>query len=274
MNPETIFVQTDPLFNLPLYSLAELAYQGRLQTTFVQRVFLRNIESNHPIDDRRLMFGGDLAANTKPEAAFGQTASAVVRMCMLEAVNIPRALWPKRKQKSQTRNEGKLNKEILHPLPPPVNPFRLAINKKQAMHYWSKYDQLYPHFRIQHEVSQVAFNAQASIPGMMLIFRENFTEVIEISTTFTARQRRGKVFHSYVHVACIVRRIIDRGEIDGKFTQDLKFLLQPQEVRNERFKNMMEEFKKKIGFEPLSDGLSDLEIDEEVEQDENAEFYQ
>ena len=94
MNQETIFVQTDPAFNIVLESLRELKNQNRLQESHVQAATLTNIESNDDDEDRRFMFGGKKKALAK--SAFGRTASAVVRMCMLEAAGVPRDLpWPK-----------------------------------------------------------------------------------------------------------------------------------------------------------------------------------
>ena len=101
MNPDTIFVQTDPAFNIVLQSLKELRDQNRLQETHVQAATLTNIESNDDDEDRRLMFGGE--REELANSAFGRTASAVVRMCMLEVAGVPRSLWPKVAHGSQNR---------------------------------------------------------------------------------------------------------------------------------------------------------------------------
>ena len=120
--------------------------------------YLLKMESNDKSDDRRLMFGGDrLKANTNPNTAFGQVASAVVRMCMLVTVNVkPRRLWPEMRTSPKRRNREKLNQEIF------IQPtFCLAnSNKEVARRYWSKYDQLYPHFVI--EQSQGGLHQYAS----------------------------------------------------------------------------------------------------------------
>jgi len=231
---ETIFVQTDPAFNIVLHSLAELRGQNRLRVTHHQAATLRNIESNDDNEDRNLMFGGEKGKLTN--SAFGRTASAVVRMTMLEAAGVRRSLWPSVGSNTSRRNKANLQ----NPLAPQPRLFSLANDTSAARRYWSKYDQLYPHFRIEHEVSQVNLNSQVSIGSMMLIFRSNFTEVIEITTTFTATPRENQQFDSYIYVICIVREIsesTEEGE-DGKFTRELKKLMVPVEIEEQYFEEM------------------------------------
>ena len=109
MNQETIFVQTDPAFDIVLQSLLELRNQERLQVMNLQAATLTNIESNDDNEDRRIMFGGEIEAYAN--AAFGRTASAVVRMCMLEAAGVPRHLWPAIGPNAGRRNRAKLPSE-------------------------------------------------------------------------------------------------------------------------------------------------------------------
>ncbi|XP_078354147.1 uncharacterized protein LOC144638763 [Oculina patagonica] len=250
MYPETIFVQTDPAFNVVLEALTELRNQNRLPVMHYQTAFLENIESNDESDDRRLLFGGETEAYAN--AAFGQTASAVVRMCMLEAAGVPRALWPRMSPTSERRNKAKLNQQVfLQPI------FRLATNRPAARRYWCKYDQLYPHFLIEHEVSQVANNVQVSISSMMFIFRNNFTELVEITTTFTATPRGEQEFNSYIHVTCIVRQITEGN--DGESTKQLKMLVQPVHIQDNYFKEMTK-VKEAKDLEKLPDALIELKV--------------
>ena len=85
MEGETVFVQTDPTFKVVLAVSTELKNQNRLHVTRLQTACIEDIESNDKREDHRLVFGGERAANMA-FVSFGQTASAVVRMCMLEAV--------------------------------------------------------------------------------------------------------------------------------------------------------------------------------------------
>ena len=254
MNPETIFVQTDPAFNVVLDCLNELTQQDRLEVIHMQTASLENIESDN--DNDAHIFGGKVPAIAKK--AFARTASAVVRMCMLEAVGVARNSWPGIGRNAQRRNEDNLNQECLIP---PL--FRLANDRATATRYWSRYDQLYPHFRVEHEISRVNIDTLANMPSMMLIFR-GFTEVIEITTTFTATPRGDQQFDSYVHVICIVRKIKE-GE-DGKFTERLKELMQPVEIQNEYIAKMTK-VKKVEDLESLLDALGKLEIKGEEDKD-------
>ena len=156
-------------------------------------ISFQDIESNNRSDELRLKFGG--------RYGFARTASSVLRMCMLAATNINPGLWPTIGSYSQARNVAKMVVE-------PGLPFSLANNQLDARKYWSKYDQLYPHFLIEQAIQSASFNTLIRLPSMMFIFRSvgNLTEVIEINTTFTAiRRPLTDFFKSYIHVTCIVR---------------------------------------------------------------------
>ena len=124
-------------------------------------------------------------------------------------------------------------------------------NRSAGRRYWSKCDQIYPHFRIEDEISQVDLNEQISLPSMMLIFRGNFTEVVEITTTFTATPTGEKQFDSYIHVNSIVHKIAiftEEGNY-GKFTRQLKELMFPVEIQGEYFEEM-KKVEKETGLTP------------------------
>ncbi|XP_067049070.1 uncharacterized protein [Acropora muricata] len=254
MNQEFIFVQTDPAFNVVLYCLKELGDQNRLQVTHYQWAHLTNIESNDDDEDRRFMFGGE---NLPPNHAFGRTASAIVRMCMLEAAGVPKKLWPLPDKNAAKRNKAKLHKSFGISL----LGFCLASTKKITTHYLSKYDQLYPHFRIEDKVDEVDLDTPVSIPSMMLIFRGNFTEVVEITTTFKATAKGNQQFESYIHVTCIVREISTKEGNDGRFTQLLKELMHmvPVEVQEKYFEDMTK-VKAKEDLPDLCDAFARLEV--------------
>lgn len=251
MNQEFIFVQTDPAFNLVLYCLKELGDQNRLQVTHYQLAELIDIESNDANEERKFMFGGKTLDATH---AFGRTASAIVRMCMLEAAGVPKKLWPLPDKNAAKRNKAKLHKSLGIP---PLD-FCLATTERIATHYLSKYDQLYPHFRIEDEVREADLNTQISIPSMMLIFRGNFTEVVEITTTFKAMPKEDQQFDSYIHVTCIVRKISTKEGNDGKFTRLLKELMVPVEIQEEYFEEMTKVTKKEEALQQVNDAFDRL----------------
>ena len=223
MEGETIFVQTDLAFHAVNLALTELRDQHRLHVTHSQIASIDDIESNDEQEDHRLRFGGQNAPITARES-FSRTASEIVPMCMLEAVGINRDLWPQiGNTVSNARNQDKLQREVfIHPL------FSLATDDWTAIHYWLKYCQLYPQFRIRNTVQYLNINGQGSMPSMMLIFRNNATEVIEITTTFNATPSEENHFSSYVSVICQVRNI-SQGE-DGPHTTHLKKLMQTSNI--------------------------------------------
>lgn len=221
MDDVFIFVNIDPLFNFALHVLRALNDQERLEITNVQRAYLDDsIQSDDEND--KFKFGGKNAANIKSSAsAFGKTASAVFRMVMLHAVQIEERVWPVLGKHSNRRNKGSLQFEVLSPN---GKPFKLLDNsdKRIARMYWSAYDRAFPHFLIESKVLESADNENtANFSNMMLIFRNNFSEVIEITTnadaTMNLRPQDG-TFTSFVHVLCIRREIKPiEGNEDGSF---------------------------------------------------------
>ena len=256
MNEETIFVQTDPAFNVVLQSLRELGNQRRLEVTHFQTASLESIESSNEAGK----FGGQ--HKNRANAAFGQTAYAVVRMCMLEAVGVPRSEWPKLSGNTDSRNRAKLQHQVIRgPL------FNLAIVRDVAEHYWSKYDHIYPHFWIENKVRQVAINRQVSMPSMMLIFRRNFTEVVEITTTFTATPRGDQRFDSHIFVICMVRKITAESSVerpDGECTKVLKKLMKPVHI-SDAYYTKMKELKEGDDLNGVLDVLPKLSLNDETE---------
>lgn len=259
---ETIFVQTDPAFNLVLNSLNELRNQNRLVVTYFKTASIQNIQSNQEGEDRRFLFG---SANESCVQMFARTASSVLRMCMLKATNVDAVFWPTMGPRSQRRNMANLVSEVLMD-----GNFHLADNRRDARRYWSRYDHQYPHFLIEETMDFVGANNQAHLPSMMLIFRGNMTEVIEITTTFTATRNNEPTnqFDSYVHVCCIVRSICngDQSE-DGRFTKQLKELMRPTFIKSSYYTSIRDAKTK----DDLPDALEHLQLEElQKESEDNS----
>ena len=204
MSAEYIFLQTDPTFNLALFITRELSESRRMVVESQSSVEMINIESNVDGDANLLHFG----AQGNSIRDFSRTAGAVFRMCMLRATNIPRHLWPQQNNPMETRNTTKMVY-----LQIAGDPFTLANQIAPARHYWSKYDQLYPHYVIEDKIERVGLGRQATLPSMMFIFRYNsqqdIQQVIEITTTANATQcdQPDNHFDSYVYVLVTVRSI-------------------------------------------------------------------
>lgn len=259
MDQETIFVQTDPAFNVVLQSLLELKRQERLQLITLQEVSLENIESNSESGK----FGGK-----RPElaySAFGRTASAVVRMCMLEAAGVPQKLWPWVGNNTDRRNKAKLVRQVVSNDHKQPEPFCLANDGDTAKFYLSKYDHIYPHFRIEYEVKKVTLNSEVSMPSMMLIFRGSFTEVVRITTIFTATPKGGQQFDSCIRVFCAVYKITPESSAnhpDGEYTKLLRELMS---LISDAHFTKMKNFKKEDDLNGLLDDLLTLNLKDEDE---------
>ena len=117
MAQETIFVQTDPSFDIVLRSLNELNSQGLLQVTHIQTAWIPRIESNIEDDANKHFFG---PANEGCIQSFARSASSVARMCMLQATNVHQMHWPKTGNISDPRNKALLNGQGHNQLQMPI----------------------------------------------------------------------------------------------------------------------------------------------------------
>ena len=155
--------------------------------------------------------------------------------------------------------------------------FTLAQTRAEAKRYYSKYDHLYPHFLIEHELRSAGTNHEVFLPSMMLIIDSNFTQVVEITTTFCAKRLPLVMnrFHGYIHVVCIVRSINEGADVtDKKFTQLLKGLVQG-DSDGKRFsvKEYFEVLSKATREEGLKlpDLFHNLSFDKPKEEEESEE---
>lgn len=204
MAGEVIFVQTDPTFNLVLLAMKQLRDNERLpvgRTTW-QTAYITRIE-------RALEEGAndDLCYTWNSRYDFARTAGVCFRMAMLEAMGIPRNCWPRMQSIQQNTRAGNMGHH------PDVMPFQLANTQEGARQYWSYYDRLYPHYYISERYSETAQDASVPLNSMMVIFRNNFKEMIEITTTVRLQKGAASagVYDASVHVLC-VRREIDPGD--------------------------------------------------------------
>ena len=182
------------------------------------KLFRLTTESDNKSDECRFKFGADPQSRGPGWIhCFAKTASSVLRSMMLRAVN-NQDYSPKLNNHSDNRNKRKLCYNGHG------NEFRLASSKITAMEYYSSYDKLHPHFRIEHQFkfSQSTRTWHLHMPStMMLVFRRNFTEVIKIGTSLTAEQMLYEpspipghrqymppgCVESTAHVHCIVRKV-------------------------------------------------------------------
>ena len=233
--PDCILFGNDIAFNFTLTILRTLRETDDFKVDTYNTVTIDNIESNDKDDFCRFKFGGNSPAGWIQ--CFAKTTSSVLRLMMLRSVN-NEGWCPKFGKYSEDRNRRKLRYDEYG------NKFTLASSKEIAREYYSCYDQLHTHFKIEHQFKEAY--AQGAVTAvawhlympstMMLIFRRNFTEVIEIGTTLSAGQMQfmplphagqrqymppGFV-KSSAHVYCIVRRISNPNHDVLKFLRALK----------------------------------------------------
>ena len=167
MAQETIFVQTDPSFDIVLRSLNELNSQGLLQVKHIQTAWIPRIESNIEGDANKHFFG---PANEGCIQSFARSASSVARMCMLQATNVHQMHWPETGNISGPRNKAILNGQGHNQLQMPnnVGNFILANNAVGARRYYSKYDHLYLHFLIEDNLIPVGTNNSVFLPSIYI----------------------------------------------------------------------------------------------------------
>jgi hypothetical protein len=219
MEGDVIIVSIDPAFNIAHAALQELDDQGRLKVLTSQRSWLHAIQSNVFGNNNIFKFG----------KAFGRTASAVFRMVMLRAVQIKDELWPIVGKINTIRNKEALRFAVSRP---DAVPFKLLGEENQgnnntetAKVYYGKFDHAFPHHVIETKVSQVK-GRRVYFSNKMLIFRNDFSEVIEIITNAHATMHpEGQgwgpgEFDSYVRVKCIQKQIM-LGD-DGEYFNILK----------------------------------------------------
>ena len=195
----------------------------------MQAVEIYNIKSNDEDDMCRLKFGGRRAHidGTRTQC-FARTATSVLRMCMLRSANVPKEYYPKLGIYSKRRNvEGMRYNHWSHPRYTLGQEFVLTTNRERAREYYSHYDHLFPHFRIEDQLLKAQPNQLVFIPEtMMVIFRENFSEIIVFTTNFQVRYRPnyqqniygsrydiGGRYESFAHVNCQVMRICNSDHV-------------------------------------------------------------
>ena len=217
---DCIVVQTDFAFDLILSIIAQLNKDRQLHLQSVQNVQIENIRSNNKDDEFK--FGGKHAHKVgKRMQSFARTATSVLRMCMLRSANVPAYCYPELGEYSKPRNLA-----VMRYFPNKVymfcQEFVLTTNRERAREYYSYYDHLYPHFRIEDQLLKAQPKQLVFIPEtMMLIFRENFSEIIAFNTSLRVRYWPnyqpniidgspydiGGRYESFANVVCQVNKI-------------------------------------------------------------------
>ena len=263
---DCILVETDIAFNLVLETLSELQRNQLLHLRTSRTVMIDNIESNNSSDYHCFRFGGEHAGSfIKRTQAFAKTASSVLRMCMLVSANASH-FCPGFGQKSHSRNKAKM--QVTHY----GQQFELSNNRMLTMEYYGCYDQIYPHFKIEHLLTTQPHERILTPAKIMLIFRRNFSEVIQITTNLEVQDMSDVygpgIFRSFVHVLCSVYNV---GDPEHHSMQPLKALkYDAREILLTYQQNLGIPLQNRVPFAPEpseeSFGESDSEEEEEIDE--------
>ena len=235
MEGDLIFVNIDPGYNIALDALADLEKDGRLEITNQQRSWLEAIQSNVDGNNNIFTFGGENARSDEGASAFAETATAVFRMVMLCAVQISEDWWPELRDNVMKRNKNALRFQVSTSFP-----FKLLDlkndNRDTARQYWRKYDHAFPLSLVESELLD-NHGSNVNFHNKMLIFRNNFSEVIEIITEAHATMDplgwNAGEFDSYVQVECIRKEIKSSGK-DSESFKKLKATTPQREQKKNR----------------------------------------
>ena len=218
---DCIVVKTDFAFDFVNCLITRLWRDEELELQSVQEVQIDNIRSNDEQNEHRFLFGGINAGDRKRTQCFARTASSVLRMCMLRSANVPEDLYPKFGPRSKRRNEARMRYSSIH-----GQRFVLTTNEQRAREYYSHYDHLHPHFKIEDQLLQIQPNQWEIMPGsMMYIFRGNFSEIITFNTSFQVMywpNNIGGYYQSFAHVVCQVQKIRNPDHVSVKVLKLMK----------------------------------------------------
>ena len=255
MEGDRIFVSINPYYS---HLIKEKLSLLKPETTNHQTCKLDAVQSNAKDENSKLAFGGNLNKTRRTPgqraSAFGRTASAVFRMVMLKAVQIPENHWPNIGERTKTRNDAAMRFEVIKRNDNATFQLLNSSNntKKNARKYWSHYDQMFPHFLIEDEVLK---HKETKVPfkNTMFILRESARQVIEITTEAYATMypplklgwKEGE-FHCEVEVSCICKTF-DQNDENAKILNDLRAQVKaPKSSAHKRSRSsVLESLKKK-----------------------------
>ena len=133
---------------------------------------------------------------------------------MMEATRINCRHWPRIDSFQQNTREGNMSHTD--------RPFCLAHNKREAKRYSSKYKILYESNDIIQKYRGTAAGANVPLNSVMVIFRNNFSEMIKIITVVDLQKRVDKVYHATVRVLCEKYRIAQGDDAQSPAFQELR----------------------------------------------------
>jgi len=211
---EYMFLSIDPSFELATRAVAELRNQNRL--VFQHNKLFRILRVKSANDENNLRF--------RRQHDLARRLGVCARICMADSTGcVNPMMWGidncyYRNYQDPDNFESNTT--------PPAAVFQLANNEEDQMRYCSEYDRFYPHYVIQQKLREN--HRGNSIPSRMLIFRQNFQELIEINTTMYiedqgADYERGLPRNGDGRYKCRITVFSQRYTIEGEMAENRKF---------------------------------------------------
>jgi len=169
---EYIFLRTDPSFEIATRAVAELRRTERIQVTYSKRSFIDRVKSAS--ENNNLRFGSLYD--------FARRIGVSARVCMADSAGMNPRVW--RLDNFYDRNLD-LDSNNFHSEVTLGDGFNRADVHNQER-YCSEYDRFYPHFVIENIMRPVENERGVTnhhFNRYMLIFRNDFNELVEINTT-------------------------------------------------------------------------------------------
>ena len=216
---DCIILSTDSLFDLALNVTRELYDADLLNFPVTQHACIENMVRSD-IESQMYSFGNVNATVDKRARSFANVALPVLKMVMLRSAGVSDSATFKDYlptfNKVTLCNLKKMSYETSDP-----KHSVLVHDKAIASKYYNCFDQIYPPSKIKNQLltpKKCDTRVKVNPSGMvMLIFRNNFTQVINFSVTFTVDSE--KLFNaenyngqwekpqSRVHIVCSVKTI-------------------------------------------------------------------
>ena len=216
-----IFLQIDPSsFTIASRAVTELQSQNRTRLNYTRRSSIIRVKSANNVNN--------LHFNNLYN--FSRRVGACARLCMLDSLCLnPIELWNMKNFFDRNYNDySNFHRDTMVGT-------SIQITPNEGTQYWSEYDRLYPHYVIERAISGTnVWNSNNFLASNMIIFRNNFTEIIQINTSiwisFEHQVDRSRNIYNYVNCSITVftqHYHIGQG-LDRKFTHLLKTMCYEQ----------------------------------------------
>jgi len=173
---------------------------------------------------------GNIVWNTARNYDWNRRVASDIRCLMLQSVAVDSDFWPEAgaattradRRRFTTRDTAGLHIEM-----PP-----LAITRQGSLKYLNRFDQLFPHFKIENSIEEMRrdrVNHQdeltATLQEKVIIFHSDFSEMLAIIPTIRIYNNRQNLQEFRATMSCVAIKYTINAGIDGPWMLILKRLL-------------------------------------------------